>query len=129
MLLKITIYFLIAIGAMVFNAWFDKKQIQALLWPKHGVESTIYILLCIPLANGIFGITWFANALVLVTLAIRWIAFDIILNRFRELPYDYIGETSFIDKQLLKLPNAKVNQYIIKFGLLLLTIILLIILK
>lgn len=77
----------------ILLAKIDANKIKKGIHIKHGINALIYIALIAPT----FYISWHYP---LALLALRRIVFDVSLNLFRGLKYDYISETttSIIDR-------------------------------
>lgn len=90
-----------SIGASV-EAWFDYKKIlkeKKILHSLSFIGRVVIYFFIIHLIGNSNKIDIFDKLFKLwIVGAYYWILFDIILNKLRGLPWDYIGKTSWIDR-------------------------------
>lgn len=119
------IYIAIIILSYEIDVWLDWRKITIKKEsPLHGIEALVIIAIYAVLAILFYGFTELAALVLALALNVRWLYFDLRLNMRRDLPLNYIGNTSMMDKLLRKLPHAEYTQYIIKFTLIILTLML-----
>lgn len=119
------LFTLLILASYELDVWLDWKKITVdKKSPAHGFEAAVVSLIYIALSLCFYGFAWLAVSVFFLVLALRWLYFDIRLNIRRGLPFNYIGKNAMLDKMLRKLPYAEYSQYIIKFTLILITILL-----
>lgn len=118
--------FLFVAGWCVLEAWRYTVAKRQPRWWVHRLEVVAFVglILIICTLSVILGrsrFDWFAMAsLLLLAAAIRWVIFDIVLNLYRRLPWDYVprktygARSSLADRLLRRLPFFTYSQFIFK---------------
>ena len=124
MLINILFMLLVWISYEI-DVWLDWKKITFKKEsPLHGLEAAIIAGIYAILAFLFYGFAMRAIAIFCLILAIRWLYFDFRINQRLGRKWNALGKTAMLDKLLRKLPNAEYTQYIIKFSLIIITILL-----
>ena len=125
MILAIAIAMIVILIDAVSQAFMiEKKHIYI----NHTISAIVAFLYCLGIAYVCIDGTAKIITGTIVLLAFRFLFFDLFLNIWRGLPFFYIGITdkkdAKSDKFLQMLPNPETNQFIIKFALIFISLIL-----
>lgn len=126
--------YMVLLGIDVWSDWYRIKFHNMQI--KHGHETLLAMFLYLAFAY-VAGHTryhswWFIGQVLIMVPALRWILHDLLLNILRELPFDYLGseqQSATTDKLLNRLAAKGWNQWAIKLGTLVVSIVLCIILE
>jgi hypothetical protein len=102
------------LALIISDAWWDYYKITRLQVEIDHVSDTAFAAVLYIYVSWVFR-EWLSLQEILAALcmlpACRWLLHDILLNVFRGLPIDYLGEGSLLDRLLKKI---HLNQFILK---------------
>ena len=107
--------YILTIIFTLFSAYYDAQELKAGRYFKDHIPRAAFRLLVMMI------ISFLTNTHILITLSVFYLLFDAMLNIFWGKPWNYIGQTSKIDKIWHKL-GGWIPQYIFKITILILTI-------
>lgn len=110
--------FVVWFGMIMLNAYYDRDK--SIGWWGHTWRTAVRSVFAGLFCYNLFGITISSVCLFVALLSLYWIYFDPIRNLMARLPFDYKGNTAFLDKIF---PNFK-SQIITKVILLLVSLII-----
>lgn len=113
------------------NATQDKRDLAqkySTLWHDwDGVEKGLVHIVITAIVFLLGGNIWICASLLLLSLSIRFLVHDYLINIFLGVSASHIGTTHWIDIFMRKLESIGISQWVVKFTLLFISIILVLI--